>query len=68
MWTIKDGRRVWQGGKEDYREAADTAARCVSFRADCEEECVADEDVSCYNCRYRRWTRESFICMKERTE
>jgi hypothetical protein len=25
---------------------------------------VADESISCYNCRYRRWTVNSFICCK----
>lgn len=64
MFEITDGKAVWRGGKEDYEKAADTAAACSAFRADCEEECVADEEASCYNCRYRRWTRESFVCMK----
>ena len=68
MWMIKDGRRVWQGGKADFGKAAEAAEQCVAFSADCEEECVADEEVSCYNCRYRRWTRESFVCMKENTQ
>ena len=64
MFDVIDGKAVWHGGKADHAEAADTAAACGRFRADCEEECVADEDVSCYNCRYRRWTRGSFVCMK----
>ena len=68
MWIEKNGRRVWRGGKEDFEKAAETAEACGAFSQDCEEECVADEDVSCYNCRYRRWTRESFVCMKEKTE
>ena len=65
MFDVIDGKAVWRGGKEDFAQAAATAAGCAAFRADCEEECVADEDVSCYNCRYRRWTRDSFVCMKE---
>jgi hypothetical protein len=32
------------------------------FHPDVEEEQVADEDRSCYNCRYRRWTAASFVC------
>lgn len=63
MWDNRDGKAVWRGGKSDYDSAAREAASCGAFRADCEEECVADEDVSCYNCRYRRWTRDSFMCM-----
>lgn len=66
MWDVTDGRKVWRGGKADFAKAAEAAERCAAFSADCEEECVADDDVSCYNCRYRRWTRESFVCMKER--
>ncbi len=65
MFDVIDGKAVWCGGKEDFAQAAETAAGCAAFRADCEEECVADEAVSCYNCRYRRWTRDGFVCMKE---
>ncbi|MBR5619971.1 MAG: hypothetical protein IKW76_09570 [Clostridia bacterium] len=66
MWDTVDGMPVWQGGKTDWAAAAQAAENCGAFRADCEEECVADDDVSCYNCRFRRWTRDSFVCMKER--
>lgn len=68
MWMIKDGKTVWNGSKTDWAQAAEAAENCTAFSPDCEEECVADEEVSCYNCRYRRWTRESFVCMKEKTE
>jgi hypothetical protein len=27
-----------------------------------EEELVADDPRSCYNCRHRRWTAASFAC------
>lgn len=64
MWNISDGKKVWRGGKSDWTLAAESAAACGAFSEDCEEECVAEEAVSCYNCRYRRWTRDSFICMK----
>ena len=64
MWDV-DGR-TWTGGKSDWDEAAAEAAACEAFASDCEEECIAEEDVSCYNCRYRRWTRDSFLCMKEK--
>ncbi len=65
MWIVTDGRKIWLGGKADWKDAAETAEACSAFRMDCEEECVADEEASCYNCRYRRWTRNSFVCMKE---
>ena len=50
-------------GKEDWTGAARTAARCAAFRPDAEEELVAEEPCSCYNCRYRRWTAASFTCV-----
>jgi hypothetical protein len=34
----------------------------VRFHPDVEEELIADEARSCYNCRYRRWTAVSFSC------
>lgn len=41
------------------------AAECPFFVFDCEEECE-DDTVDCRNCRFRRWTREGFVCMKEK--
>lgn len=39
------------------------AAACDGYRRDDEDETV-DDTVSCYNCRYRRWTAQSFTCMR----
>lgn len=64
MWKHKNGKNVFTGGKNAYEAAERTAQDCAFFAEDCEEECVADAEKSCYNCRYRRWTNESFICMK----
>jgi hypothetical protein len=50
-------------GRESWAEAADIAEKCSSFVSDVEEEQIADEARSCYNCRYRRWTARSFFCM-----
>ena len=58
---------VFRRGKTDYRFAAETAAGCSVFREDYEEEWTADEEKSCYNCRYRRWTADGFMCMKGET-
>ena len=64
---------VWEAGKRGRRflpgndapRAAERAAQeCGLFSRDDEEECFASEDVSCYNCRYRRWTSDSFECMR----
>lgn len=43
------------------------AAVCAQYRRDDEEE-TEDDTVSCYNCRYRRWTVESFVCMRKGEE
>jgi hypothetical protein len=63
-WKIlENGRREYLGGQSDWAGAAKEALHCVSFCEDVEEECVADEVRSCYNCRYRRWTENSFLCL-----
>jgi len=64
MWrTNQNGEREFSGDREDWAAAAAEAAVCRIFRPDVEEEMVADEERSCYNCRYRRWTMTSFVCM-----
>lgn len=64
VWNIVDDKKMFHGGKQDFKMAATAATGCYFFTLDYEEECVADEPRSCYNCRYRRWTNESFRCMK----
>ena len=59
----KRGRRFLPG-RDAPREAERAAQECGLFSRDDEEECFASEDVSCYNCRYRRWTSDSFECMR----
>jgi hypothetical protein len=63
MWRIsREGEREFTGGRDEWHVAARLAATCRSFHPDVEEEQIADEARSCYNCRYRRWTRASFTC------
>jgi hypothetical protein len=63
MWHIDlSGTKTFAGGQENWRDAALLADRCRQFHPDVEEELVADEPRSCYNCRLRRWTAESFAC------
>ena len=63
MWqTDRNGDREFSGGKESWELAAAQAEACCLFRPDVEEELVADDERSCYNCRYRRWTATSFVC------
>jgi len=63
MWRINQaGEREFTGGTEDWGAAARLAESCPGFIPDVEEERVADEPRSCYNCRYRRWSSASFTC------
>jgi len=58
------GKRRFRYGKENYLLAAQAARQCGLFTYDDEDETVCEEDLSCYNCRYRRWTPDSFECVK----
>ncbi len=65
VWRESElGKYQYTGGKEDWEEVIKIAAGCDEFLIDDEDELVSDEDRSCYNCRFRRWTKESFICMR----
>ena len=65
MWSFNSkGEKEFTGGKNDLLKAAKTAKSCPNFKVDVEEEIVTDEQVSCYNCRYRRWSLKSFTCLK----
>jgi hypothetical protein len=57
------GNAVFPWGHDAWVFAAQYAAACTLFQTDVEEELIADDDVSCYNCRYRRWTAASFTCL-----
>lgn len=65
MWISDDqGNTLFSAGDEAWEKAAAMARACRFFTADDEDEWTADEARSCYNCRYRRWTVETFACMK----
>lgn len=49
---------------DDWSQGHITALACLHFRQDVEEEWVAAETISCYNCRYRRWIQTGIQCMK----
>lgn len=51
---------------EAWERGQDIALDCAAFEQDVEEEWVAQEQVSCYNCRYRRFTATGILCMKSR--
>lgn len=63
MWrTDIYGSKEFAGGKESWSAAVCAARDCTSFVTDVEEEMVAEEERSCYNCRYRRWSMSTFTC------
>ncbi len=64
MW-LKDeqGKKAFRHGHVAFTQASEVAKACDGFKPDVEEEWVADEERSCYNCRLRRWTAESFVCL-----
>lgn len=64
MFEERDGKKVFLNGKNDYEEAVRDALACPNYKDDYEEEWWTSDKRSCYNCRYRRWTVESFTCMK----
>lgn len=53
------------GGKDDFAGASEQAQKCPEFRLDSSDEWVTDEILSCYNCKHRRWTMQSFTCLKD---
>ena len=64
MWEAGKRGRRFLPGRDAPREAEHAARECGFFSRDDEEECFASEDITCYNCRYRRWTSDSFECMR----
>ncbi|MGB5156876.1 hypothetical protein [Desulfobacterium sp. N47] len=63
-WRINSHRqKEFTGGNDNWEMAAETAANCTFFVPDDEDEQIADDPISCYNCRKRRWTSESIVCM-----
>ncbi|WP_303867887.1 hypothetical protein [Acetobacterium wieringae] len=49
---------------EAWEQAQTLAINCPEFKPDVEEEWLAEESVSCYNCRYRRLVGGGIRCMK----
>lgn len=67
LWAIDSkGERHFVPGKNNPHAAALAAGQCPVFMADDEDEWTSDEEVSCYNCIYRRFTELSFICCRSR--
>lgn len=66
MWNLNfKGEKEFTRGNQDWACVIKIAKDCSSFKIDDEDELVSDDPVSCYNCRYRRWSLKSFTCMKK---
>lgn len=49
---------------QDAHTAGILARKCACFAVDVDDELYSENEVSCFNCRYRRWTRVGFSCYK----
>ena len=51
--------------QEVFKATVEMAESCRFFQMDVEDEIVYEDQTTCYNCRYRRWTKEGFSCYKD---
>jgi hypothetical protein len=58
------GNKRFKYGWDNYHVAAETARQCAAFTSDDDDETITEDNVSCYDCMYRRWTVNSFECVK----
>lgn len=67
MFINENGKAVFKYGRENYEKAKEQAFSCKDFILDKDEDelVTSTKYNSCYNCLYRRWTKESFICLKK---
>lgn len=54
-----------EGSRYHFQLSSILANNCPNFTLDDDDECVAEETISCLNCRYRKWTQHSFLCLKD---
>lgn len=64
FFVHENGKALFRQTDRAEEKAALAASGCALFRRDYEEECFYEDEITCYNCRYRRWDREGFQCMK----
>lgn len=60
-WVTLDKKAIRHYGDERIYKIA-----CEHFIPDVDEEKVTKDTKSCLNCRYRRWTKDSFVCVYEK--
>lgn len=49
---------------DDLRATVILAGACPLYQDDVEEESYLENALTCFNCRFRRWTRSGFTCYK----
>ena len=64
MFIYENNKKMFKFGREDYEQSRIAARDCLNFREDDEDEQVDSTIISCYNCIYRRWSKDSFNCMR----
>jgi hypothetical protein len=67
MFEKRNEKMTFIYGRENYEKAIEQALTCKDFILDKDEDelVTSTKKNSCYNCLYRRWTRESFVCLKK---
>jgi len=67
MFELVNHKFVFKFGRENYEEAKKMAESCKYFSLDADEDelVTSTKFNSCYNCLFRRWTRDSFHCLKK---
>ncbi len=67
MFEKIDDKFVFKFGRENYEKAKESANSCKNFYLDADEDelVTSSKFNSCYNCLFRRWTKESFHCLKK---
>lgn len=65
MFKNVDGKKVFRYGKKAYEYAIEAASSCPFFTLDTDEDelVTSTKQPSCYNCLFRKWTQDSFVCM-----
>lgn len=64
---IIDGTTHFYGNPEneaDFKISCLIAQECSGFVIDVEDELFSEYELTCTNCRYRRWTNTGFSCLK----
>lgn len=65
-FELKNGQQLFKYGKQALDIAEAIAEKCSYFQYDVEEEIYTDDgEKSCYNCLFRRWSKDSFTCRKQ---